>query len=145
MPSVRSRFVCAKLRSKCLKSCRFARAVAWWTIGLGLDFEHGLAHGACVEQIEHDRLRAERSNTFGVSRRPRGADHLVSSSDQLRNEPGADSTTCPRNENSHHVLLIVPAGIDVSGVILSTSRARPPVRLPHHRSVITMTNETRPM
>jgi hypothetical protein len=72
---------------------------------VGLVFEHGLSHGAGIEQIELDRLRAERPQAFVVSWGPEGADHLVSSIDQLGNEPAADGTARPRNENSHHVLL----------------------------------------
>lgn len=68
---------------------------------VGLGFEDGLAHGARVEQIERDRLRPERPDTFGVSRRPGGADHLVSSIDQLRNEPGADRTARAYDEDLH--------------------------------------------
>jgi hypothetical protein len=34
---------------------------------LGLGFEHRLAHGTGVEQIERDRLRPERPYAFGVS------------------------------------------------------------------------------
>ena len=36
VPSVRSRLVWAKLRSKCLKSVRPVSAVAWWTMASGL-------------------------------------------------------------------------------------------------------------
>ena len=50
---------------------------------LGRGLEHRLAHGARVEQIERDRLAPERPQTFGVARRPVGADHLVPSFDQL--------------------------------------------------------------
>jgi hypothetical protein len=72
---------------------------------VGLGFEHGLAHGARVEQIERDRLRPERPYTFGVSGRSRGADHLVPSIDQLRNEPASDRTARSCYEDAHRVLL----------------------------------------
>jgi hypothetical protein len=75
---------------------------------LGLGFEDGLPHSARVEQIERDRLRAERPYPLAVSWRPEGTDHLVPSIDQLGNEPGADGTARPRNENSHDVL---PSGV----------------------------------
>ncbi|HEY6775104.1 MAG TPA: hypothetical protein VI122_01185 [Thermoleophilaceae bacterium] len=70
-----------------------------------LGFEDGLPHGARIEQIERDRLRPQRPYRVGVSGRPEGADHLVPSIDQLRNEPGADGTARPSNEDSHRVLL----------------------------------------
>jgi hypothetical protein len=69
--------------------------------------EHGLAHGACVEQIERDRPGPERPYTFGVSRRSGGADYLLPSTDQLRNEPSADRTARAYNEDSHVALLLV--------------------------------------
>src|SRR5262249_21590981 len=68
---------------------------------LGLGFEDGLANGARVEQIERDRLRAERPDTLAATWRPEGADDLVPLIDQLRDEPGADGTARPGNENSH--------------------------------------------
>jgi hypothetical protein len=68
-------------------------------------FRDRLAHGARVKQIERDRLRPLRLDTLEVSGRPRGADHPVSSLDQLGNEPGADGTAGPCDEDSHRVLL----------------------------------------
>jgi hypothetical protein len=74
---------------------------------VGLGFEDGLAHGASVEQVERNRFGSERAQTLGVSRRPERADHLVALIDQLRNEPGADRTARPGNEDSHCVLLSI--------------------------------------
>jgi len=91
---------------------------------VGFGFEDGLAHGARVEQIERDRLRPEHPYTLGVSRRVEGADHLVTSIHELRNEPGADSTARARNEDSHRVLLSVPgwrAGCFVTSVVFCGS------------------------
>ncbi len=94
MPSVRSRFVCeaaievpgeAKIRQR-------GRLV---NDRLGLACENGLAHRGRVEQIERDRLRAERPHALGVSRRPERADHLVASVHKLGDEPGADRTARP--------------------------------------------------
>jgi hypothetical protein len=105
VPSVRSRFVCeaaievpgeAKIRQR-------GRLV---NDRLGLACENGLAHRGRVEQIERDRLRAERPHALGVSRRPERADHLVASVHKLGDEPGADRTARPYNEDSHRVLLL---------------------------------------
>ena len=103
MPSVRSRLVGAKLRSRFRENPASASAVAWWTIASGSASSDGPAHGARVEQIEHDRLRAERPDPLGVARRPGGPDHLVAALDQLRDEPGADRTARPRHEHSHRI------------------------------------------
>jgi hypothetical protein len=72
---------------------------------VGLGFEDGLAHSARLEQVERDRLRPERPYPLGFAWRPEGADHLVTVIDELRNEPGADRTARPRDEDSHRVLL----------------------------------------
>src|SRR6266542_6268125 len=87
---------------------------------VGLGFEHGLAHGARVEQVERDRLRPERPYTLGVSRRPEGADHLVPPVDQLRNEPAADRTARPSDEDSHVVLLrvVITRGWGIASTLL---------------------------
>ena len=74
---------------------------------VGRGSEDGLAHSACVEQIERDRLRPERPYTLVVAGRPEAADDLVTSLDQLRNEPGTDRTACSCDEDSHRVLLCV--------------------------------------
>jgi hypothetical protein len=73
--------------------------------GLGLALEDGLADGGRVKQIELHRLGAERPYAVGVSGRVEGADHLVPSIDQLGDKPGADSTACPGDENSHCLVL----------------------------------------
>ena len=85
---------------------------------VGLGFEDGLAHGARVEQVEHDRLRPERPYAFGVLGRRGGADHLVPSLDQLGDEPGSDRTARSCNEDSHRVLLFGHIGVDFAGLVL---------------------------
>ncbi len=87
------------------RSATFASAVAWWTIASGSRLEHGLAHCPGVEQIERDRLRAQRPYAFGACRatcRCRSPRALL---DQLGNEPGADRSACSGDEDSHRVLL----------------------------------------
>ena len=103
MPSLRSRLVSAKLPSRFLEKLHVRQSGCLMHDRVGLGLEDGLAHRASVEQIEHDRLRAERPQTLDVARRPGGADHVMPSIDQLRNEPGADRTARPCNENSHRV------------------------------------------
>src|SRR6266508_3460126 len=87
---------------------------------LGPGFEHSLAHCARVEQIERDRLRPERPYTLSVSRRPEGADHRVPPVDQLRNEPAADRTARPSDEDSHVVLLrvVITRGWGIASTLL---------------------------
>jgi len=66
------------------------------------------AHGAGVEQVEPDRLGAERPHPLSAAGRPMGADHLVPALDQLRDEPGADRPARPCDEDSHRSLLLLP-------------------------------------
>jgi hypothetical protein len=66
-----------------------------------LGFENSLAHRARVEQIERDRLRAERAYAFRALTRRGGADHLVPAFDQLRNEPASYCAARPCDEDSH--------------------------------------------
>jgi hypothetical protein len=68
---------------------------------VGLRFQDGVSHGGGIEQIEHDRLGAERPYTVGTSRRRGGTDHLVPSSDQLGDEPGADRPARTYDEDTH--------------------------------------------
>jgi hypothetical protein len=68
---------------------------------LGLRLEHGLADRTSVEQIERDRLGAERPQVVCARRRYVGADHLVASVDQLRDESGADRTARSCDEYTH--------------------------------------------
>ena len=96
---------------------------------LGPGFEYGLADGAGVEQIERDRLRPERPDPLSVGGRPEGADHLVTSIDELRNDPGADRTARPSDEDSHRVLLFgigvnVVTSAGFRGSLLMTPGAR---------------------
>ena len=70
---------------------------------LGLGFEHAPPHRGRVEQIERDRLRAERPHALGAVSRPERADHLVASLDELGDEPGADHTARSYNEDSHRI------------------------------------------
>ena len=70
---------------------------------VGLGREHGLAHGAGVEQVERDRLRPERPDALAVPGRAEGADHLVAAIDELRDEPAADGSARSCQENSHRV------------------------------------------
>jgi hypothetical protein len=74
---------------------------------LGPGPQDGLARGAGVEQVERDGLGAERPHPLGVSCRPEGSDNLMTLTDELRNEPGADSTARPHDQNSHRVLPFV--------------------------------------
>jgi hypothetical protein len=85
--------------------------IAWGSVS-----EHRLAHRAGVEQVERDRLRAERPHALAVSRRPERADRLVASIDQLGNQPGADRTARACNEDSHRELLLVGHIPRISGV-----------------------------
>jgi hypothetical protein len=55
VPSVRSRFVWAKLRSRFLEKRTSAGAGRLMDDRVGLRFEDGLAHGARIEQIKRDR------------------------------------------------------------------------------------------
>jgi hypothetical protein len=59
---------------------------------VGLGSADCLANGPCIEYVEHDRLGAKCPKSFRVVLRPRGADDLVASMYQLRNEPHADRT-----------------------------------------------------
>ena len=68
---------------------------------LGPGFEDGPACSARVEQVERDRLGAERPDPLGVSRRPERPDHLVPPAGQLGHQPGADRTACSDNHDSH--------------------------------------------
>jgi hypothetical protein len=68
---------------------------------LRLGCEQGLAHGARVEQIEHDRLRSERAYALGPFRRRCGADDLVPPVEQLWHESGADRAARSDHEDSH--------------------------------------------
>src|SRR4051794_36856175 len=70
-----------------------------------LRLEDGMAHGARVEQVERDRLRAERAHGGGASRRVERAGHLVPSIDQLGHEAAADGTGRAHHEDSHRILL----------------------------------------
>jgi hypothetical protein len=90
-----------------LKSLRPASAVAWWTIASGLVSTTTL-RTARVEQVEHDRLCPQRVQAFGLVGRAGGADHLVASVDELRDEPGADGAARPRDEDSHRVCAKTP-------------------------------------
>ena len=105
MPSVRSLLVCANVRSKLREkvSVRQGRRLVDDRVRLGL--EHGPAHGRAIEQIERDRLGAERPYVFRFLGRRRGADHLMASVDELGDQPGADRTARSCNEDSHRVLL----------------------------------------
>jgi len=91
-----------------------------------LGLEHRPAHGRTIEQIERDRLGAERPQAFRFFGRPRGADHLVASPNQLGNEPGADRTARSCNEDSHRVLLLVCHIAPISG---STAMTHPDDRM----------------
>jgi hypothetical protein len=73
----------------------------------GLD--HGPADGRTIEQIERDRLSAERPYVFGFLSRRRGADHLMASGDKLGDQPGADRTARSCNEDLHRVSPLVPS------------------------------------
>jgi hypothetical protein len=64
----------------------------------------GPADRARVEQVQRDRLGPELTYPAGVSRRPMSADHLVPVLDELRDEPDADRTGRPRDEDSHRAL-----------------------------------------
>jgi hypothetical protein len=72
------------------------------------DLEDGLAYRDWVEQVEQDRLRAERPDPLGVTGRPDRADHFVSPIGQLGDEPGADRTAGPDNHDSHEPASFVP-------------------------------------
>jgi hypothetical protein len=48
VPSVRSLFVCANVRSKLREKVASARAVAWWTIASG-GLQHRPVHGRAVQ------------------------------------------------------------------------------------------------
>ena len=65
--------------------------------------EHGLAHGAGVEQVEPDRFGAELLQQLRAGRGVVRADHLVTGVDELRNETAAESAACSGNEDAHWV------------------------------------------
>ena len=72
---------------------------------------------------------SESTDPLGVGGRPEGADHLVTSIDELRNEPGADRTARPSDEDSHRVLLFgigvnVVTSAGFCGSLLMTPGAR---------------------
>jgi hypothetical protein len=102
VPSVRSLFVCAKVRSRFLLRRASASAVAWWTIASG-DLDYRLPHRVPVEQVERDRIRAERADSLGASGRPESAGHLVPPIDQLGDEPAADRPARTYDEDSHRL------------------------------------------
>jgi hypothetical protein len=72
---------------------------------VGLRREHRTAHGGRVEEVERDRLGAERAYAFSTLGRGGRADHVVSSLDQLGNEPGANRAARSGYEDSHRILL----------------------------------------
>jgi hypothetical protein len=63
----------------------------------------GARDGRRVETVEHDRLGTQRAQCVGLARRSRAGDHLMSGTDEHRNQPLTDSATRPRDENSHDV------------------------------------------
>jgi len=63
--------------------------------------DDGLPHRAPVEQVEHDRLRAQGVQAVGFVRGAGAADHLVASLHELGDEPRADRAGRPCNEDSH--------------------------------------------
>jgi hypothetical protein len=71
---------------------------------LGPALEHGLAHRARVEQVKHQRLRAERPQQRRLCRRVVGADDLMARIDQLGNESAADRAAPPSDEYTHRYL-----------------------------------------
>src|SRR4029077_5028295 len=106
-----------KLRSRLRPKRTPASAVAWWTIASGLASStarrtapasskaHATGRRAPrVEQVQRDRLGAQRPYPVGVARRPMSADYLVPVLDELGNEPGADRTGLPHDEDSHSAL-----------------------------------------
>jgi hypothetical protein len=68
---------------------------------VGLGGHDGLDDRFALEQVEHERPRPERAEAFGLRGRPRGAGHLMPPFDQPGNEPGADGTARPCDEDSH--------------------------------------------
>jgi hypothetical protein len=69
------------------------------------DGDDGLPHRLSVEQVEHDRLRPEFLQAFGLLARAGAADHLVAPFEELGDEPYADRAGRPCNEDSHRSLL----------------------------------------
>ena len=98
VPSVRSRLVSLNGRSRLPRETDVRQRGRLVDDRLRLRLEHGLAHCPSVEQIECDRLCAQRTHAFGASGRPVGADHLVTFLDQLGNEAGADRSARPGGE-----------------------------------------------
>ena len=75
----------------------------------GADGEDGQAYRARVEQVEQDRLGAERPDPPGVPGRGERADHFVSPIGQLGDEPGADRTAGPDEHDAHDLTPSFPA------------------------------------
>jgi hypothetical protein len=103
VPSVRNRFVAAKLSSKCLKSVTPVSAVASWTIASGGGRQR-LLHGRAVEQVERDRLCAKLGEGVSPGRRAGSPDHVMAALNELGNEPGADRSGRSSHEDSHRSL-----------------------------------------
>ena len=74
---------------------------------LGLGREDGRVYGARVEQVESDRLGAERPQAFVVADGPERADHLVAAVEQLGDESRADGAAGAGYEDSHGVCSFV--------------------------------------
>jgi hypothetical protein len=69
---------------------------------VGLGFEDRPADGVRVEDVEGDRLGAQRPEPVTVG--PVGADHLVPAIDELSDEPGADGAARSCYEHSHRAV-----------------------------------------
>ena len=72
-------------------------------VGPGL--QHGPAHGTRVEQVEPDRLGAQRGQQRRAVRRVVSADHLVPGFNQLRYQMAPECAARPGHEDSHRVFL----------------------------------------
>jgi hypothetical protein len=68
---------------------------------VGCGFEYRFANGARVEEVERDRLGAERADSCAVPGGLVGADHLVAALDELCHEPGAERAARSCYEDSH--------------------------------------------
>lgn len=72
---------------------------------VGSGFEDSVEDGVRVEQVQRHRVSAGSPQTLGLLRSPEGTDHLVTLSDELRNELAAYGAARPGNEYAHGVLL----------------------------------------
>ena len=101
VPSVRSRLVSAKSRSKWRMSSAPASAVSWCTITSGSAARDRRGDLLGVERVGHHRRRARAARRVLLGRAAGHADHLVAGRDQPRDQLLADRARCTCEKDLH--------------------------------------------